>query len=97
MSGPDTPPSSSLIFYQTEDGRTRVDCRFEDGTLWLSQVQMAELFQTSVQNINLHLQTIYEDGELIPEATIKSYLMVRSEGVRRVSSAVLAVIGELSA
>ena len=56
MSGPDIPPSSSLIFYQTEDGRTRVQCRFEAGPLWLSQVQMAELFQSSVQNINLHLR-----------------------------------------
>ncbi len=97
MSGPDIPPSSSLIFYQTEDGRTRVQCRFEEGTLWLSQVQMAELFQSSVQNINLHLRSIYEEGELIPGATIKSYLIVRSEGVRRVSRSVLTMSGGLAA
>jgi hypothetical protein len=84
MSDP-TPPSSNLIFYQTEDGGTRVECRFEDETLWLTQIQMAELFQTSVPNINQHLRAIYLEAELVPEATIKSYLMVRSEGTRRVS------------
>lgn len=65
---------SELILYQTEDGRTRIQCRFEDQTLWLTQAQMAELFQTSVPNINLHLKAIYEEGELAEEATIKSHL-----------------------
>ncbi|MFN8066598.1 MAG: virulence RhuM family protein [Vicinamibacterales bacterium] len=73
-----------LILYQTEDGRTRIECRFDGETLWLTQAQMAELFQTTLQNINLHLQNVYEDGELAQEATIKSYLMVRSEGTRQV-------------
>ncbi|MDQ2668060.1 MAG: hypothetical protein M3Z05_18965 [Gemmatimonadota bacterium] len=49
-------PESELILYQTEDGRTRVQCRFEHETLWLTQVQLAELFQTSVANINIHLK-----------------------------------------
>jgi hypothetical protein len=80
-----TPPQSSLILYQTEDGRTRIECRFENETLWLTQVQLAELFQTSIQNVNLHLLTIYEEGELTEAATIKSYLIVRTEGKRRVS------------
>jgi len=92
-------PQSSIILYQTEDGRTRIQCRFEAETLWLTQVQIAELFQTSVPNINLHLKAIYAEGELSEGATIKSYLMVRTEGVRQVSrevmhynlSAVLAV------
>ena len=87
MSDP-SPPSSNLIFYQTEDGGTRVECRFADETLWLTQIQMAELFQTSVQNISLHLRLIYQEDELVPEATIKSYLIVRPEGQRRVSRAV---------
>jgi hypothetical protein len=52
--------------------------------MWLTQVLMAELFQTTLQNINLHLQNLPEVGELDPEATIKSYLMVRTEGTRRV-------------
>jgi hypothetical protein len=78
-----------LILYQTEDGRTRIQCRFEDETLWLTQAQMAELFQTSVPNINLHLKTIFEEDELIQETTIKSHLIVRQEGARQVSREVL--------
>lgn len=54
---------------QTEDGRTRIECRFEGETIWLTQALMAELFQTTLQNINLHLQNIYEEGEPDPEAT----------------------------
>lgn len=88
MSGSEGPPASGVILYTTEDGRTRVECRFADDTIWLTQAQMAELFQTSVQNIDLHLRRIYAEGELAPEATIKSYLMVRIEGVRRVSRAI---------
>jgi hypothetical protein len=82
-------PNSEFIFYQTEDGRTRIQCRFDNDTLWLSQVQLAELFQTSVPNINLHLKAIYAEGELSEAATIKSYLIVRTEGARQVSRDVL--------
>ena len=84
-----TPTISTAILYQTEDGRTRIDCRFEGETIWLTQTLMAELFQTTLQNINLHLQNIYEEGELDPGATIKSYLMVRQEGTRQVRRPVL--------
>lgn len=80
---------SEMILYQTEDGRTRVQCRFDHDTLWLTQVQLAELFQTSVPNINLHLKAIYADGELADTATIKSYLIVRTEGAREVTRPVL--------
>ncbi len=83
------PPGSELILYQTEDGRTRIQCRFEDETLWLAQIQLAELFQTSVANINIHLKAIYAEGELPEPATIKSYLIVRPEGTRQVSRDVL--------
>lgn len=79
MSGAEGPPATSLLLYQTEDGRTRLEHRFADDTLWLTQAQMAELFQTSVQNIDLHLHNIYAEGELVPETTIKSYLIVRRE------------------
>lgn len=89
MSAPEPPPRSSLILYQTEDGQTRVQCRFEEETIWLTQAQMAELFQTSVPNINLHLKAIYAEAELVAGATIKSYLIVRSEGVRQVSRPVI--------
>ncbi|MBF8301392.1 MAG: virulence RhuM family protein [Acidobacteria bacterium] len=79
------PPPSSIILYQTEDGRTRIQCRFDAETLWLTQVQIAELFQTSVPNINLHLKAIYTESELTEAATVKSYLIVRTEGARQVS------------
>ena len=82
-------PPSEIILYQTEDGRTRIQCRLENETLWLTQVQIAELFQTSVPNINLHLKAIYAEGEVTAEATIKSHLMVRLEGSRQVSRPVL--------
>ncbi|WP_374682488.1 virulence RhuM family protein [Accumulibacter sp.] len=82
-------PQSEFILYQTEDGRTRIQCRFDDETLWLTQIQIAELFQTTVPNINLHLKAIYAEGELAAEATIKSHLIVRHEGSRQVSRPVL--------
>ena len=84
-----TPPPSSMVLYQTEDGRTRIQCRFDHDTLWLTQVQIAELFQTTVPNINLHLKAIYEEGEQPEGPTIKSYLIVRSEGSRQVARDVL--------
>jgi hypothetical protein len=80
-----TPPVGQLLIYQTEDGRIKIEARLDNETLWLTQQQMAELFQTSQQNISLHLQNIYEEGELIAEATHKDFLLVRQEGARRVS------------
>jgi hypothetical protein len=68
-------PQSEFILYQTEDGRTRIQCRLENETLWLTQIQIADLFQTTVPNINLHLKAIYAEGELAAEATIKSHLI----------------------
>jgi len=82
-------PKSQIILYQTEDGRTRIECRFENETIWLSQALMAELFQTTIPNVNLHLKNIFAEGELREEATIKEYLIVRQEGQRQVSRAVL--------
>ena len=78
-------PQSELILYQTEDGRTRIQCRFENETIWLTQAKMAELFQTTPQNVTLHLKSIFADGELQEEATCKDYLQVRTEGKREVS------------
>jgi hypothetical protein len=74
-------PSTELILYQTEDRGTRIDVRLDAGTVWLTQAQMAELFQTTPQNITLHLKSIFGEGELIEESTCKSYLQVRREGV----------------
>ena len=61
-----------------------IQVRLEDGTVWLSQVQIADLFQTTVANINIHLKNIYSEGELNPGATIKENLIVQNEGPRQV-------------
>jgi hypothetical protein len=76
---------SSIILYQTEDGRTRIQCRFDAETLWLTQAQIAELFQTTPQNVTLHLKAIFAEGELSEAATCKDYLQVRPEGGREVA------------
>jgi hypothetical protein len=81
----DSLSQSEFILYQTEDGRTRIQCRFENETLWLTQAQIAELFQTTPQNVTLHLKAIFAEGELTKAATCKDYLQVRSEGSREVS------------
>ena len=75
-------PDSEIILYLTEDGRTRIQCRLEDETLWLTQAQMAELFETTPQNVTLHLKSIFAEGELVESATCKDYLQVRLEGGR---------------
>lgn len=77
-------PTGEFLLYQAEDGQTRIVCHFENETLWLSQALMAELFQTTPQNITLHLKAIYADGELSETATCKEYLQVRVEGGREV-------------
>lgn len=78
-------PQSEFLLYQTEDGRTRIQCRFENETLWLTQAQIAELFQTTPQNVTLHLKAIFNEGELQESATCKDYLQVRQEGRREVT------------
>ena len=88
LPAPAPEPTGEIILYQTEDGISRIEVRLEGDTVWLSQRAMADLFQTSVPNVNQHLKTIYEDGELRPEATIKRYLIVQTEGSRQVSRAV---------
>lgn len=79
-----SPPIGEIVLYQTEDGRTQLECRFIDDTLWLSQALMAELFQISVPTVNEHLKGIYADRELDPAATVRKFRMVRREGARRV-------------
>jgi len=73
-----------VLVYQAEDGQVKVDVRLEDETVWLTQQMMTELFQTTKQNISLHVQNIFEEGELLPGATVKEYLTVRREGRRQV-------------
>ena len=85
MSADEPTPAGEIVLYQTEDGRTRIECRFENETIWLSQALIAELFQKDVRTINEHLQNIYEEQELIPEGTIRKFRIVRPEGARRVA------------
>ncbi|MDP2606293.1 MAG: RhuM family protein, partial [Deltaproteobacteria bacterium] len=79
------PPQSSIVLYQTEDGRTRIQCRFENETIWLTQALIAELFQKDVRTVNEHLVNIFEESELSREATIRKFRMVRREGTREVT------------
>ena len=79
----DPAPRGEFLLYTTEDGRIRVECRFEDETLWLSQRLMAELFDRDVRTINEHLQNLYEEEELMPEATIRKFRIVRLKGHRQ--------------
>lgn len=76
---------SDVIIYTTDDGVTKIDLRLENGTVWLSQFQIAELFQTSKQNISKHIQAIYDDHELDEQATVNYELTVQKEGEREVS------------
>lgn len=76
--------NSQILIYQTEDRATKIEVRLEDETVWLTQQLMAELFQTTKQNISLHIQNIYEEGELRQKPTVKEFLTVRQEGSRQV-------------
>ena len=76
----ETQPQSSLVLYQTEDGRTRIQCRFENETVWLTQKLMAELFQKDVRTINEHIQNVFADGELSQESVIRKFRITAADG-----------------
>jgi hypothetical protein len=73
---------SDILLYQTEDKKTKIEVRLEGETVWLNQSQMAELFQTSKQNISLHIRNIFEEGELREESVVKEYLTTAADGKR---------------
>lgn len=75
---------NNMILYQDENGITNVNVRFSDEDLWLTELQIAEIYDTTQQNINLHIRNIFQEGELPGEATHKKYLLVRQEGNRQV-------------
>ena len=81
----DSLPQSSIILYQTEDGRTRVDVQFKGETAWLSLNQMAELFQRDKSVISKHIKNAFAEGELRAEATVAKFATVQAEGGRTVS------------
>ena len=72
--------SGEFLLYQTEDGQTRIDVRLQDETVWMPQAAMAELFQTSKQNISLHLKNIFDEGELAENRVVKEYLTTAADG-----------------
>ena len=82
---PALPVKSQFLLYQTGDGQTRIAVRLQDETVWMTQAAMAELYQTTSQNITTHLKAIYKEGELEMSPTCKEYLQVQREGSRRVS------------
>jgi len=77
-------PDTGIILYQTEDGKSRIHVRMQDGTVWLNQRLLAELYLVSVRTISEHIINIYSDHELSPEATIRKFRIVQTEGNRRV-------------
>lgn len=88
MSEPQHPapvPQGEVLIYQAGEGDTRIEVRLEDETVWLSQQQMAELFQTSKSNINEHIKNIFDEGELEESSTIRNFRIVRQEGKREVA------------
>jgi len=77
-------PDTSIIFYQTEDGHSRIQVRLQDGTVWLNQRLLSELYQVAVHTINEHIFSIYGDHELSREATIRKFRIVQTEGTRQI-------------
>ncbi len=75
---------SRIQIYRTQDGEIRVDVRFEKETVWLTQRQMGEVFDTTPENVLMHLKNIYNTGELDKNSTAKDFLVVRTEGRRKV-------------
>lgn len=82
--------SNNFLIYKTEDEKVEVDVRFENETVWLTQAQMAELFDTTKQNVSNHIKNCYREGELIEDSTVKEFLTVRQEGNREVARSVKA-------
>ena len=75
---------SNFLLYKTDDGQVAIDVILENDTVWLTQAQMVDLFQTTKQNVSLHVGNVFKEGELEQEATVKEYLTVQKEGKREV-------------
>jgi len=76
----DTTPSTQILLYQTEDRRTRIEVRLENETVWLNQIQMAELFQTTVPNVSMHIRNVFREGELEQDSVVKDFLTTAADG-----------------
>ena len=75
---------NNIVIYQTQDGQTDIDVRLENGTVWLSQKQMATLFEKDVRTINEHINNVFSEGELEKDSTIRKFRIVQTEGKRKV-------------
>jgi hypothetical protein len=82
MSEKQNEPRGEVVVYQTEDGRSRILVRLEDETVWLPQIALADLFETTKQNISLHIRNIFEEGELEEGSVVKEYLTTAADGKR---------------
>jgi hypothetical protein len=85
---PEPVTRSQILFYQSEDGSSRIEVRLDEGTVWLSQNLIAELYQITKQNVSLHIRKIIKEGELDQAATVKQYLTVQNEGSRAVKRSI---------
>ena len=72
--------SSEIVIFKTQDGKTDINVKIEDGTVWLTQGQMVELFNTTKQNISLHIKNIFDEEELDKDSAVKEYLTIQSRG-----------------
>ena len=78
-------PNGEMVMYVGDNGKPQVQARLQDENVWLTQVQLAQVFQTTRQNIGQHIKNIYEEKELDPSATIKKFFIVQTEDDREVS------------
>ncbi len=85
---PEPVTRSQILFYQSEDGTSRIEVRLEEGTVWLSQALIAELYQITKQTTGHHIRNIFDENELSPEATVRQYLTVQTEGSRTVQRSI---------
>jgi hypothetical protein len=76
----DPPKKSQLLVYRTESGAIKIDVRFENETAWLTQAQIAELFQTTIPNVSMHLRNVFAEGELQPDSVVKEFLITAADG-----------------
>lgn len=82
---PYNPSEENVVVYRTEDSTLELDVQLKDETVWLTQQQMASLFNSTIPNVSMHIRNIYKEGELDKEATVKDFLIVQNEGGRQVT------------
>ena len=86
--------NNNIVIYQTDDGTTKIDVKLEDETVWLSQQQMADLYDTTKQNISLHIKNIFDEEELEINSTVMEFLTVQKEGISSINGSTLFALTE---